>query len=203
VTVRRVRLVFKTNHPNGKEYFIRVTEESNGNRGEPPIIKPLVSPIVSEGAVTFAEGGIRARDVYRGQGFNCWLEDTNGERVFESAPPTPAVEAPSQHRTCFFEVLQGGVPRGNGYIVRYNPLPGKGWYIRASDVPSLVETNRHEVMETLWGSSPEDVVQRLLQTWTAKVAVPFANPLNVKENAAANAQITRANQHPRSPGVRR
>jgi hypothetical protein len=188
----KVYLLFKSPNPAiGKEYFVRLTETSSGNRDAVPTVVPLVSPNVQDATATTVDDAIRARDRYRERGFDVWIETREGQRVFDVNEAPPPVEPPPQplHHTCFVPVMQGGVMKGNGYVVKHHPTDG--WYIRSEDVPSLVESRRHEVMETLWGSSPEDVVRQLLQVWTAQVAVPFANPLNVVRNAFRNETLNR------------
>jgi hypothetical protein len=189
----RVYLLFKSPNPAiGKEFFVRLTETSNGNRDTTPTVVPLVSPSVQDATATSVDDAIRARDRYRERGFDVWIETREGQRVFDANNnPRPVEETPPQplHHTCFVPVLQGGVLRGNGYVVKRHPQDG--WYIRAADVPSLVESHRHEAMETLWGSSPEDVVQKLIQVWTTQIAAPFANPLNPVLNAFQNQKLNR------------
>jgi hypothetical protein len=192
----KVYLLFRSNTPGvEKDYFHRVAEVGSGERGRPPKTQVIVSTTVEDATGFSPEHAIAARDGYRKQGYDCWIEATTGERLYDNHQSTPQIEAQlePEHRTCFVAVTGAGVPHGHGYIVRYNPqqLDRGGWYITANSVPSLVESRRHEAMATLWGSSPEDVVNKAIQMWTVKVAVPFANPLNPVLNAYHNQKLNK------------
>jgi len=188
----KVYLLFKSPNPAiEKEYFVRLSETSSGARDAIPTVVPLVSPNVQDATATSIDDAIRARDRYRERGFDAWIETREGQRVFDASDSSSPVEEQPQpfHHTCFVPVMQGGVMKGNGYVVRRHPQDG--WYIRAADVPSLVASRRHEVMDTLWGTSPENVVRKLLQVWTAQIAAPFPNPLDPVLNAFQNHTLNR------------
>ncbi len=186
----KVYLLFRSNTPGvEKTYFHRVAEVGSGERGLPPKTKVIVSTTVADATGFSPEHAIAARDGFRKQNYDCWIESVGGQCLYDNHESAPVVEAQPVHHTCFVPVMQNGVLKGNGYVVKRHPQDG--WYIRAADVPSLVESRRHEVMESLWGSSPEEVVQKLIQVWTTQIAVPFPNPLDPKMNALNNERLNR------------
>jgi len=194
----RLYLVFSLpNHPGVPAYLHRTAEVSDGTRGMSPTIKPVFDDDIQQSQVwTNAEFAVQARDHWRGRGYTVVLKDQEGNGpLFEGRDHTDSLtERPVQHSVRFVQLTGGGVD-GKGFHVRFSP-ERRQWYCRAIDIPSMLA--EHRDTETLWADSPEAVVQRILDLWGLKIAIPFDDP-----EATARAQHERQQaQQRKCPGIR-
>jgi hypothetical protein len=97
----------------------------------------------------------------------------------------PLSERPADHPSRFVPLVGGGVD-GLGYFVRFSP-ERREWYCRADMIESML--TQHRDRETLWARTPEEVVTKILDQWTLKIAVPVEDP-----QAAVRAEEQRKQQ---------
>jgi hypothetical protein len=193
-------LVFSLpHHPGVPVYLHRMAEVSDGTRGTTPTIKPVFDDDLQQSQVwTNAEFAVQARDDWRSRGYKVSLFDREGNgRLFENRGQQESLtERPVQHSVRFVPLTGGGLD-GLGYHVRFSP-ERRQWYCRSIDIPSMLEEHRDK--ETLWGDRPEEVVNKILEQWSLKIAVPFEDP-----EAVARAERERhqaAQQKQFMPGLR-
>lgn len=132
-------------------------------------------------------------------GINCHITlERYGSFVEEdySLPSATGDDRYAQHESRFVPLVGGGVD-GLGYTVRYNP--SRGWYCRADMVPSMAE---HRDQETLWDSTPEGVVEKILAQWGIKNAVPFVDPEAARREEFERQQAAQQQQERRFAGLR-
>jgi hypothetical protein len=199
VAADRFYLVFSfPQHPGVPVYLHRIAEMSDGTRGTIPVLKPIFDDDIQQSQVfTNAEFAIQARDHWRGRGYTVALKDREGNGpLFEGRDHTDSLTQRTVQHPIRFVPLTGGGVDGKGYHVRFSP-ERKQWYCRSIDIPSMTE---HRDKETLWGDSPEEVVNKILEQWSLKIAVPFEDP-----EAVARAERERhqaAQQKQFMPGLR-
>jgi hypothetical protein len=195
----RFYLVFSfPHHPGVPVYLHRMAEVSDGTRGMIPTLKPVFDDDIEQSQVwTNAEFAIQARDHWRGRGFTVVLKDREGNGpLFEGGDHTDSLtQRPVQHPIRFVPLTGGGVD-GKGYHVRFSP-ERKQWYCRSIDIPSMTE---HRDKETLWGDIPEEVVNKILEQWSLKIAVPFEDPEAVARTERERHQAAQQKQF--MPGLR-
>src|SRR6266404_5551542 len=132
----RVFLVFAARSPSGKGYFRRLREMGNGERNSVPRTVPELDDDISQAIAFSPELAVTSRDLFRNQGFNVWIEDGAGNRLFDREQTESAVtERFVDHQFRFIPLVGGGVD-GLGYHVRFSP-ERRQFYCRAIDIPSL------------------------------------------------------------------
>jgi len=172
---------------------------SDGTRGTTPVLKPVFDDDIEQSQVwTNSEFAVQARDHWRSRGYKVSLFDREGNGpLFENrGQPESLAERPAQHSSRFVTLTGVGVD-GLGYYVRYSP-ERRQWYCRSIDIPSMLAEHRDR--ETLWGDNPKEVVNKILEQWSIKIAVPFEDP-----EAVARAERERhqaAQQKQFMPGLR-
>jgi len=176
VPADRLYLVFSLpNHPGVPVYLHRTAEVSDGTRGLAPTVKPVFDDNIELSQVwTSAEFAVQARDHWRGRGYAVVLKDREGNGpLFENQGQQQSLtERPVEHQARFVALAGGGVD-GLGYFVRFSP-ERRQWYCRAIDIPSMLAEHRDK--ETLWADSAVEVVNKILEQWSIKIAVPFEDP---------------------------
>jgi len=203
----RLYLVFSLpNRPGVPIYLHRTAEVSDGTRGVVPTVKPVFDDDIERSQVwTNAEFATQAREHWRGRGYQVVLRDrkVDGPLLEGRNQSNSLTERPAEHQARFVPLTGGGVD-GLGYFVRFSP-ERRQWYCRAIDIPSMLA--EHKDKETLWGDSPEEVVNKILEQWSLKIAVPFEDPQAV---ARAEQERQRATQETKNhnyarcrPGDRR
>jgi hypothetical protein len=116
----------------------------------------------------------------------------------------PLTERPADHPVRFVPLVGGGVD-GLGYFVRFSP-ERREWYCRADMIESML--TQHKDKETLWAKTPEDVVNKILDQWGLKIAVPIEDPQAAvraeeqRKQAVLEAQKRRSNGALVRPGDR-
>ena len=101
----RVYLLFKSATPGvEKTYFHRISEVGSGDRGQPPKTQVIVSTTVEDATGFSPEHAITARDGFRKQNYDCWIESVGGQRLYDNHESAPVVEAQPVHHTCFVPV---------------------------------------------------------------------------------------------------
>jgi hypothetical protein len=196
----RLFLVFALpHHPGVPVYLHRLAEESNGERGTTPTLRPIFDDDIERSQVwTSSEFAVQARDHWRSKGYTVTLRDREGNGpLFENGSSLPSsTERPVQHEVRFVPLVGGGVD-GLGYHIRFSP-ERRQWYCRAIDVPSMLAEHRDK--ETIWASTPQDVANKLIERWTITIAVPFADPEATAR--AAHERQQAAEQRNYFPGLR-
>jgi hypothetical protein len=146
-----------------------------------------------------ADSCVAFRDRFRESYPKCtiFIEDAQGNRLYERdvQPPSPMEDNRS---ACFVEPT-GFEHSGLGFLVRPAIRPGEGfcWCIRAADVPSM--SDRALVTETIYGSDPINMVERMLATW-GLLATPSPAPWAAQQDAAQAKTILKQFHELRSPG---
>jgi hypothetical protein len=181
MAVNQVVLVFSLRtRPGLKTYYRRLRETGSGKRGEFPKTEPELDDDISQAARFSPEQAVALRQYWRDQRYSVVVEDIQGNGPLfekrESSVGSPT-ERFAQHEYRFVPIQGGGYDGNVGFLVKHNAQ--RGWYLRSIDVPSMRAL--HADRETLWGETPEDVVNKAIQMWTLAVAVPFEDPEATKK----------------------
>lgn len=156
-----------------KSYYRRHVE---CRRNGLPATKPEITTDVADAAkftsldlLTAARSRFRA-DFPR---FTIFIEDLAGNGpLFEPRQVEPTTE---DHRTPMWVVEDQDTFLGFLTVPAWSPTLGRCFALRSSDVPAIVASRRHEVLETIYAETPEAAVQRGKELW-GSLMVPFANP---------------------------
>ncbi len=132
----------------------------------------------SEAILFTPEMAVHLRDKLRALGNNVFVEDPEGNTLFEreSSPPTGPDNRQPQYVTFT-----------NGKVLLVTPAirpKGQCWAIRAVDIPAFRENGKHTAIESVFGSSPEEAAQKAVDIHGQQIL--FADP-----NAAARAEQER------------
>lgn len=185
----QIRIVFRqASNPGIKFYFQREI----GNQPDAYEDVTKATHFQPEIAVAF-------RDRFRQRGFDCYLEDRQGNGpLYEPRAAEPQSAAPDARTTMWVEP---DTARPNfGFLVQPAIRPsGKCWCIRPADVPSMAE---HGAYESIYAATPEEAVAKATATW-GSLAESFEKPWLAQEQAAEARRILEETKRTNSPGRRR
>lgn len=177
----RLFLVFALpHHPGIPIYLHRTAEISNGTRGTASVLKPVFDDDIERSQVwTSPEFAAQARDHWRSRGYSVVLRDREGNGpLFERESSQPV--GPENRQQQYVRFTNGKV-----LLVTTAIRPdGKCWAVRAVDIPTFREDGKHTVLETIFGSTPEEAAQRAVDIHGQQIL--FADP-----EAASRAQQER------------
>ena len=183
------------NHPGRPIYLHRTSEVSDGTRGATPVLRPVFDDDIQQSQVwTNAEFAVQARDAWRSKGYVVALKDQEGNGPLLEREET---EAPryDDSRSRRFVLFTNGLGL---YAVPCNTPEGPRRSVRAIDIPSFAQDGRHTAVESVFGNTPEEVAQKVLDVYGQQIL--FADP-----EAAARAEEEKrkaAAQSKHVPGLR-
>jgi hypothetical protein len=176
-------LVFNLPGQTEKQYFVREAEKLVQGR---PIIVPEISPVVRQAHKFNPESAVAFRDRYREQyardGFGIFVEDNQGVRKFErEVQPEP--ETPEDTRTPYFYKPDGFEDTGLGYLIMpaIRPGAGRGWCVRARDIPSIANRD----FETIYEDTPQDAIDKAIAAWGSLMVPSEAPGASERDSAEA------------------